>query len=119
DPSIAQALLKSNSRESAVTAFRTIDGKMREIPIRDRKGAMATIPLKMDSGEIVYDFAIPVIRRSLSVPLMPPLSLESNLSQDSGAGNVYGVVQVGLTSAKMQRALASIIDNVVLITTMS
>src|SRR6266487_4399543 len=121
DPSLAQALLKSNSRESAVTALRTIDGKMREIPIRDSKGAMATIPLKMDSGEMVYDFAIPVMRRSLSVPLMPSLPLESNLQGESATAmspKVYGVVQVGLTSAKMQHALGAIIENVVLITTL-
>ena len=121
DPSLAQSLLRSNSRESAVTAFRTVDGKTREIPIRDSKGATATIPLKTDRGEMVYDFAIPIMRRSLSMPLIPPLLFEPNLREEPGAdisNNVYGVVQVGLTSAKMQRALASIIENVVLITTL-
>ncbi|HEY3197306.1 MAG TPA: hypothetical protein VGJ57_04775, partial [Nitrospirales bacterium] len=121
DPSLAKSVLKSDSRESVVTVFRTVSGKTREIHTHDSKGRTFTIPVKTDNGEMIYDFAIPVIRRSLSMPLAPPLSLESNPGEVSVAGisnNVYGVVELGLTSAKMQRVLASIIENVVLITTL-
>jgi signal transduction histidine kinase/HAMP domain-containing protein len=119
DASLAKTLLQSVEMESAVTPFISLRGKTREIHVS--RGKAMTIPVKTDGAEMIYDFGIPIMRRSLVLPLIPSLSLESNLRGESAAGmarKVYGVVQVGLTSAKVQRALASSIENVVLITTL-
>ena len=119
DGSLAQSLLKSVEMESAVTPFFSLRGKTREIHVS--RGKAVTIPMKTDGAEMIYDFGIPIMRRNLSTPLRPPLSFESNLLGESAtgmAGKVYGVVQVGLSSTKMQHALASVIENVMLITTL-
>jgi two-component system sensor histidine kinase/response regulator len=121
DRTLAESLLKSVSRETVITPFSTVGGKTREIRVNRGKGGTLTIPVKTDGAEIVYDFGIPIMRRSLPSQVMPPLTLESNIQDESvpeSAAKVYGVVQLGLTSAKMQQVLAVIIKNVVLITTL-
>ncbi len=120
DRSVAVSLLKSVSRESVITPFITGGGATREIHMNRGKGGTVTIPVTTDGTEMVYDFAIPIMRRSVSLPLVPPLSLDSDLGGKvlDEKSKVYGVVQVGLTSATMQRVLVSIIKNVVLITTL-
>ena len=64
-------------------------------------------------GEALYDFAVPVMRKSLPEPVNPPFSFESPKSESS---RVYGVVQIGMTKAKMQSALDKFILKAALIT---
>jgi two-component system sensor histidine kinase/response regulator len=120
DRSVAGSLLKSVSRESVITPFITTGGTTRESHMRRGKAGTVTIPVTTDGAEMIYDFAIPIMRRTVSVPLMPPLSLESNLGDKASPekSKVYGVVQLGLTSATMQVVLLSIIKNVVMMTTL-
>lgn len=76
----------------------------------------------MSNGEALVDFALPVRRRTQAESALGPLSLESRqLPQQGGLApvspaEVYGVVQIGLTRAKMQQTLNSVIWNVALIT---
>ncbi len=119
DPSVAGSLLKSVSREKVITPFITAGGATRESHMNRGKGGTVTIPVTTGGAELIYDFAIPIMRRPVSLPLVPPLSSESDLGDvPAEKSKVYGVVQVGLTSATMQLVLVSIIKNVVLITTL-
>ncbi len=78
-------------------------------------------PFMAAAGEGLYDFAAAVRRSPPKLPLLP-LALESQetLGRESkpmeSTAKVYGVVQVGLTSAKMQQALDSVIWNIALLT---
>ena len=83
-------------------------------------------PFTVDGGEseMVYDVAMPILRRpSSQEPVVPlPFSLEqlegqSARKMDSGAdAKLLSVVQIGLTRSNMQQALDSVVRNVVLIT---
>jgi two-component system, sensor histidine kinase and response regulator len=56
-------------------------------------------------NETIYDFAVPVLRHTKAEPFLPP-----------SEAKVYGVVQIGLTQARMQLALTGLIWNIALIT---
>src|SRR5262249_51894437 len=79
-------------------------------------------PFTAASGEMLYDFAVPVLRRSQPQSLIPSTFLEAEETQQEvgKAGDssveVYGVVQIGLSVAKMELALHTAIWNVALIT---
>lgn len=71
-------------------------------------------------GETFYDFALPVVQssreklRSEALALQSAESLQSE--QDAPKEPVYGVIRIGLTEAKLQRAMTDIVTNIVLIT---
>jgi two-component system, sensor histidine kinase and response regulator len=73
-------------------------------------------------GDVLYDFAVPVIRRSQPQPLVPRLALETQAPppemepEGESPDTVYGVVQIGLSGAKMRLALNTVVWNVTLIT---
>jgi signal transduction histidine kinase len=118
DRALVKTGFEAVSKEVIITPFTTAEGRTKEIHASRGKGGIVAIPVKAGGGEMIYDFAVPIMRRAPSLPLMPPFSLEPSARSEDGtiAPKAYAVVQVGLTSAKMQKALASIIENVVLIT---
>jgi signal transduction histidine kinase len=94
DPAFVQRLLESSSSEPVITPF--------------------TVRLVPTDGEALEDFAVPVFRRSLPEPLIPQLGLESPVPQPSG--RAYGVVQIGMTRAKMLATLNALIVKAALMT---
>ncbi len=96
DPSIASRLRETRSFQLRITHLRDQD------------------------GESFYDFALPVMRSSRETLRSDALALQSeeSLSQEQGAPMepVYGVIQIGLSEVKLQRALTDIVKNIVLIT---
>jgi signal transduction histidine kinase/HAMP domain-containing protein len=70
--------------------------------------------------EIVYDFALPVLRTAKANTPLPPFSIP----QDEGSTNasptrtalVSGVVQIGLSDAHLKHELAAMLRNILLIT---
>lgn len=97
DPAAARRLLKSDTPDAVVTPF--------------------TAP----PGETLYDFAFPVQRRSESEALSEAFGLElqeqsTRGTETQGSGKTYGVVQVGLTAAPLQSALATLVRDVAVIT---
>jgi signal transduction histidine kinase len=98
NPAYAKAVFESVSSEATVTRF------------------------TMPDGEVVYDFAAPVRRRSQPELFSETFSLESQEtlqgpeSSVQSPAAVYGVVQIGLTSSKMQQSLDTVIGNVALTT---
>ena len=110
DPAFARVLLESSSSEPVITPF-TVRGKnMKEV--RVSRGQARTIFVPADV-EALEDFAVPVMRKSLPEPVIPPFSFESPQAESS---RVYGVVQIGMTRAKMLAALNDLIMKAALIT---
>jgi signal transduction histidine kinase len=72
--------------------------------------------------ENLYDYAMPVLRKTASDPSLSPLSLEMEeriQSKKSAAPYlVQGVVQIGLTDAGVKHALIEMIRNVLILTTL-
>lgn len=101
DERLAREALSSTSLDPIVTPFAVSQGKL---------------------SETIYDFAVPLIRRTPpSVSVSPlPFSLEEEERHGrlapASKGAVFGVVQIGLTQAKMLRTLNATIWNVILFT---
>ena len=98
---IAESLFGSDTHDVTITPFTATDG---------------------GQSEALYDFAVPVRRGSERQAPFSLLSFESEESQDESAtaeppsARIYGVVQIGVTGAKMHEALNRMIGNVILIT---
>src|SRR5438105_4522308 len=111
DPAFARALLESTANEPVITSF-TVHGKnTREVHVA--RGPARTIFVPTDA-EALEDFAVPVMRRGLPQSLIPPLALEAPEQQFSG--QAYGVVQIGMTRAKMLAAFNALIQRAALST---
>lgn len=108
DPAFARALLESSSKEPVITSFTVRGGHARET--RGKAG----ISFMQTDVEALEDFAIPVLRRGLPSPLMAPFALESPAPRS--ADKVYGVVQIGMTRAKMLETLHDLIVKAALMT---
>lgn len=111
DPAFARVLLETSSRESVITSFTARGQNMRET--HGTRGRAGTIFMPT-GAEALEDFAVPVMRRGLPLPLIPPFTLESPASQ--AADKVYGVVQIGMTRTKMLETLNDLIVKATLIT---
>ena len=111
DAAFARVLLESSSREPVITSF-TVRGEH----ARDARGTRgkAGISFMQTDVEALEDFAIPVLRRGLPSPLMSPFALDSPAPRS--ADTVYGVVQIGMTRAKMLETLHDLIVKAALMT---
>jgi two-component system sensor histidine kinase/response regulator len=71
--------------------------------------------------EIVYDFAMPVLRKAKGGTSLPPFSLQmeegSTNSSMTKPALVSGVVQIGLTDAHLKYELAAMIRNILVFAT--
>ena len=70
--------------------------------------------------EIVYDFAMPVLRTAKGSTSIPPFSIQldegSTGSSAAQPAPVSGVVQIGLTDAHLKHELATMIGNILILT---
>jgi signal transduction histidine kinase len=70
--------------------------------------------------EVVYDFAMPVLRSVKEVTSLPPFSIQldegTTSSSSAQPAVVSGVVQIGLTDAHLKHELATMIRNILLLT---
>jgi two-component system, sensor histidine kinase and response regulator len=91
-------------------------------PIITRLSTSNTLSTGFALEEIVYDFAMPVLRMRKGHTSLPPFSLqleESNTgSSQAQPALVSGVVQIGLTDARLKLELATVIKNILLLTTL-
>jgi two-component system sensor histidine kinase BarA len=98
---IAESLFGAATQEVAITPFTAADG---------------------GHDEALYDFAVTVRQGDERQAPFALFSLESEEPQDKSStaetpsSRIYGVVQIGLTGAKMHEALSRMIANVILIT---
>src|SRR5438445_541568 len=111
DPAFVKRLLESSSNEPVITPFTVRREDMREEHVSGGKAETIFVPTDVEALE---DFAVPVFRRSLPEPLIPQLGLEPPAPQPSG--RAYGVVQIGMTRAKMLATLNALIVKAALMT---
>src|SRR6266850_1848088 len=90
-------------------------------PLMTRFSLSTRIGSRFAWEEIVYDFAMPVLRTAKGDTSLPPFSIQ----MDEGSINssptrpalVSGVVQIGLTDAHLKYELAAMIRNILVFTT--
>ena len=86
------------------------------------EGTSNTMWILSSLNENLYDFALPVLRKPTTDPSLSPLFLEMEeriQSKKSAAPHqVQGVVQIGITDARVKQALFEMIRNVLVLTTL-
>jgi signal transduction histidine kinase len=91
-------------------------------PLITRLSTSNTLGTGFALEEIVYDFAMPVLRMRKGNTSLSPFSLQleegSTGSSPAQPARVSGVVQIGLTDARLKLELASVIKNILLLTTL-
>lgn len=110
-PEIAEAARASASGEPIITPFAIGVKGAQDVRGSRGKAGLFLVPADVESLD---DFAVPVLRRSLPQPVLPPFLFES--PAPSSPSRVYGVVQVGITREKMLTTLNALIQQAVLIT---
>src|SRR5213593_2162330 len=74
DPAFAKGLLGSSASEPVITSFSVRRKNMKEVHVSRGQARTIFVPADVEALE---DFAVPVMRRSLPQPLIPPFGLES------------------------------------------
>jgi two-component system, sensor histidine kinase and response regulator len=89
-------------------------------PLMTRFALSTKIEHLFSWDEIVYDFAMPVLRTVDGNKLLPPFSIQledgSSASSLSQAATVSGIVQIGLSDVYLKHELSTIIRNILLLT---
>ena len=113
-PDIAEGLLKTRSVEPTVTRLRLSGAGS----IREDQDPLAFFPTSDVREELVYDFAVPVLKRSES--RLEALALQEEEMRKSRTApptpQAFGVVQIGLTGVPMQRELVKVLRNFLFLT---
>ncbi len=111
DPAFARAAAGAVSESPLITPFVVAGERSRETRITRGKGGAVFLPAAEEGH---YDFSVPIIRRSLSDRSVPPFTFEAPVPR--ALPKVYGVVQVGMTKAKMQAVLNALAGKAALFT---
>ena len=105
EPGIAKALFQSSST----------------LPLMTRISLSNKVGNRFAWEEIVYDFAMPVLRTPKGSTSLPPFSIQledgGTESSPTQPALVSGVVQIGLTDAHLKHELETMITNIFLLTT--
>ena len=113
-PDIAEAILKTRSAEPIVTRLRLSGAGS----IREDEESLTLFSTSDVREETVYDFAIPVLKRSES--RLEALALQEEEMRKSRTAQpppqAFGVVQIGLTGVPMQRELVKVLRNFLFLT---
>ena len=113
-PDIAEGLLNTRSVEPTVTRLRLSGAGS----IREDQDPLAFFPTSDVREELVYDFAVPVLKRSES--RLEALALQEEEMRKSRTApptpQAFGVVQIGLTGVPMQRELVKVLRNFIFLT---
>ncbi len=114
-PDIAELVIKRPPTEPVITRLRLSGSGT--IPITEPDSALS-FSTSAIREETFYDFAIPVLKRTESrldaLALQDEESRKTKVSQPDP--QAFGVVQIGLTEMPMQRELAKILRNFLLLT---
>ncbi|WHZ17554.1 MAG: multi-sensor signal transduction histidine kinase [Nitrospira sp.] len=114
-PDIAESLLAAAETAPTITRLR-LSGSG-SIPIQDKEVSFF-VSASGIGEETFYDFAIPVLKRSES--RLDALALQEEETRKTRTAQAtpqaFGVVQIGLTEVPMQRELAKVLRNFLLLT---
>src|SRR5215467_6669753 len=116
DESIAEALYRKPTDTPLITPLALSEGKIL-VPNPNASGGLwIRSPLK----DNVYDFALPVIRKSITDPSISPLPLELEerlqAKKTVVSSPVQGTLQIGISDARVRREMYDMIRNVVILT---
>lgn len=118
DESIAEALYQQPTDHPLITPLALSAEKVLVSTHRVSERPWILSPLK----DNVYDFALPVIRKSTTDPSLSPLPLEfeERLSSKKipSPASVQGTLQIGISDSRLQRELFEMIRNVIILTTL-
>jgi two-component system sensor histidine kinase/response regulator len=118
EETIAERLYRSPSHVPHITPVALSKDKI----LVPNEGTTNTMWILSSLSENVYDFALPVLRKPTTDPSLSPLFLEMEeriQSKKSAAPyQVQGVVQIGITDARVKQALYEMIRNVLVLTTL-
>lgn len=118
EEAIAERLYRSPTNVPHITPVALSKDK---ILIPD-EGTSNTMWILSSLNENVYDFALPVLRKPTTDPSLSPLFLEMEeriqSKKTAAPYQVQGVVQIGITDARVKRALFEMIRNVLVLTTL-
>ena len=113
---IAQKAAHASATVPQITPL-IVSGRLTLEPLESQTSWFLPLP---SLSETLYDFALPVLRKSgTPLSLFPvPLSFDDSLRDRSGTDrpDVYGVVQIGLTDTFVRHSLLITIQNVSLLT---
>ncbi|HKE61708.1 MAG TPA: ATP-binding protein [Nitrospira sp.] len=112
DESIAEALYREPSETPLITPLALSEEKLL-VPASGESWILS--PLK----DNVFDFALPVIRKSMTDPSFSPLPLELEerlQAKKSVASPVQGILQIGISDARVRREMYEMIRSVVILT---
>ncbi|MGC3975233.1 MAG: ATP-binding protein [Nitrospira sp.] len=115
-PDIAESLLTTSESEPTVTRLRLIGAG--SIPVLEKDSTLPVVTSGI-GGETFYDFALPVLKLPEKTRLEAlALQEEENryIRTARPASRAFGVVQIGLTEVPMQRELAEVLRNFLLLT---
>ena len=105
-PQIVKQLFQSPNNVPLVTEF----------PLSIKLGRVFTL------NEIVYDFALPVVRTAKESASLPPFSLQldegSAHSSSTQPADIFAAVQIGLTDAYLKQELAGRITDILIFTSL-
>ncbi|HEY6289481.1 MAG TPA: GAF domain-containing protein, partial [Nitrospiraceae bacterium] len=122
------------SRQSAASLVRSVDQPLypdsqiakllsqspNTTPLMTRFSLSTRIGNRSAWEEIVYDFAMPVLRTAKGNTSLPPFSIQldegSTKSSPTRPALVSGVVQIGLTDAHLKHELLTMINNILIFT---
>ena len=89
-------------------------------PQMTRLSTSTELSYRFSWEETLYDFAMPVLRAAKGQSSPPPFSLQleerSASSSPTQTAHVFGVVQIGLSDARLKRELTSMAWNILLLT---
>ena len=112
---IVDYLLTSSHTDPIITPFKGTIHPGHPITLR------WAIPF-LNMTELIYDFALPVLQRVSTDPLLGPLVLEQQEEMAESMGSteaknvIHGIVQVGISNEKMIQQLNDMVKKIVLIT---
>jgi two-component system, sensor histidine kinase and response regulator len=90
------------------------------LPLTTRISLSSTVGNRFSWEEIVYDFAMPVLRTTKGNTALLPFSIQMEDGQSSSSSTqpalVSGVVQIGLSDARRKQDLATAIGDILLLT---
>ena len=116
DDSIAEALYQEPTATPLITPLALSEEKI----LVSNPNTSGRLWIRSPLKDNVYDFALPVIRKSITDPSISPLPLELEerlqAKKTAVSSPVQGTLQIGISDARVRREMYDMIRNVVILT---
>ena len=119
---LAASILQSHTTQATVTPLKFSNSRQEIVSHNHGKAGTVLTSYFRENSEIVYDFAVPILRTQALTPSPSDLGMEfGQFPPDSpfslnNSPPIYGLVQVGLSDVYVQREVRTIIWQILAIT---